>query len=301
MPDTDLDGLIDSIDPDPLDAGNNTMSDEMYKSQFIEGLFGSDATLSDPRHRNEAFEYGQAISQFACIGSARDFMIEAGKGHKGPYMFLLAVGSIPEGKLLTSEVKFAKWVTKLDDVAERAKWMKVWIKASPTTNKVPFAKRIFPDEIANLEAQGVSPSGIATMVDRGIDFSRIQTTAKAGDDFVPIEWTHTWDRHVTGKEKRSYYTTLFPMNTQVDWGGKIYPGKTSMTDEELKQKIIEIINEKMTSWPNNRVEITKVFDSEWKGIKEMKIYIDENGLATAFPTRGTQIYYWNNYQWIKTP
>jgi hypothetical protein len=79
--------------------GNNTMPAEWHRSEFVQGLILSDISSDDPRHRNEAFSWGQDISQLACFGSARDLIAQAYNGKRGPQLLILAVGAIPAGGL----------------------------------------------------------------------------------------------------------------------------------------------------------------------------------------------------------
>ena len=119
MPDTDMDGLIECIDPDHLDASNNTMPSEWYASEFIQGLILSDVSSSDPHHRNDAFNWGQEISQLACFGSARDLIVQAYNGKRGPELMLLLAGSIPVGNIAKAEIKAIKYISKFEDPAVR--------------------------------------------------------------------------------------------------------------------------------------------------------------------------------------
>jgi hypothetical protein len=185
MPDTDEDGLIDSIDPDPLDAMNNTMPAEWHRSEFVQGLILSDISSSDPRHRNEAFSWGQDISQLACFGSARDLIAQAYNGKRGPHLMVLLAGSIPVGNLAKAEMKAITYVSKFDDPALRlTKFSRYSTNMGLFSgNKMGYLRDVVDKEgaIPGIIAHGGTEAGVIRIADSAatmkteVSYQKIQT------------------------------------------------------------------------------------------------------------------------------
>ncbi|OPX64695.1 MULTISPECIES: hypothetical protein [unclassified Methanoregula] len=320
MPDSDEDGLIDSIDPDPLDAGNNTMPDEWHKTEFIQGLLFSDFVSNDPRHRNEDFEWGQDISQWACIGSFRDLVAQAYNGKRGPQLLMLAISSYPGGKtvegLAKIEMNAIKAISKIDKAETKAIKISHFLAGSADTDAVAFGRKIIPGDIAKLEGMEVSQHGIGVFLSRGVNIPTVKKVIKVGasdaKSAIPIVEgdlkageIHYYGRHVTGEINAGQEgTTLFPTTTPVHWQGKAYPGTSTLTKEEWKPILQQWADEAIQSrgyseWPTTYENIVYTFTSERYGVKEIKVGLNpKTGVATIYPLKGSQVYKWENSQWI---
>ncbi len=124
---------------------------------------------------------------------------------------------------------------------------------------------------------------------------------------LPKEWKlHYEGRHVTGElEKFREGTTLFPTNEPVNWGGKIYPGTSSLSRAQMNDIIPEWIDEglyaKATEWPTQKTPIKYTFPEERYGIRKIEIALDSTGTYSVYPLEGSQVLKWYNNQWNPRP
>lgn len=203
MPDTDMDALIDSIDPDPLDASNNTMPSEWYASEFIQGLVLSEISAGDPRHRNDAFIWGQLAGQLACVGSFRDLVVDVNNGKRGKEIFWNLVGSIPVGGIAKAEMKVVGKLaeTNLDSYQRLVKFCEICEeeKLLVGTEKKFAALQIIDKENALpvILAKGITEEGIVNLATSksiigAVDYKKVSLPKVA--DTISVEASAaTWN------------------------------------------------------------------------------------------------------------
>lgn len=114
--------------------------------------------------------------------------------------------------------------------------------------------------------------------------------------------THILGRHLTGTlEAGKGGTTLFPTKTQVVWNGQVYPGVSDLTEEGMFDLIEEVLRTEATAWPTQSEPFRHVFTEEKFGIREIIVQVNpKTGIATAYPTKGSQVFMWYNGKWNPT-
>lgn len=156
---------------------------------------------------------------------------------------------------------------------------------------------------------------VSKLTTRGVDLADVAHVVKVGDDAIPVLGTnleHAIGRHVDGTEDvRRAGTTIFPTSEPVVWktddGISLqYPGTSTLTREEMKEELIswidEAIKSKRTKWSDKKDDFKYEFSEEERyGIKEIGIGINQNtGVATVYPTKGSQVYKWHSDKWNPT-
>lgn len=156
---------------------------------------------------------------------------------------------------------------------------------------------------------------LVMLMGRGVDLTEVVHVTKVGDGAIPFieeSLDHAVGRHVDGTENvLKEATTLFPTSDPVVWYSKTglplqYPGTSTLTREEMKEKLIQWADEALkatqSGWPTR--DTAKKYcpsDAHLYGINEIKVAIDPvNGVATVFPTKGPQVFMYYNEKWNPT-
>ncbi len=106
---------------------------------------------------------------------------------------------------------------------------------------------------------GLTGALVAKLQGRGVKLDEVVYLIKVENGEIPTVignakggWTHLEGRHVTGAiDVGKDQTTLFPMQNQVTWYGEVYPGRSDLTVDSLKQLITDGVNSRLTDWPQN--------------------------------------------------
>ncbi|WFN34577.1 hypothetical protein L1S32_00195 [Methanogenium sp. S4BF] len=156
---------------------------------------------------------------------------------------------------------------------------------------------------------------LVMLMRRGVDLTEVVHVTKVGDGAIPFieeSLDHAVGRHVDGTEDvLKDATTLFPTSDQVVWytdkGSPIqYPGTSTLTREEMKEKLIQWADEAFeatqSGWATQSKKPTySPPDAHLYGIDEIKVLINpETGVASVFPTKGPQVFMYYNEKWNPT-
>ncbi|MBP2146415.1 hypothetical protein J2129_001869 [Methanofollis sp. W23] len=150
---------------------------------------------------------------------------------------------------------------------------------------------------------------VSKLTTRGVDLSEVTVAVKVGDDVVPVLGTnleHAIGRHVDGTENVGRPgTTIFPTSEPVTSYGIPYPGSSSKTPEQIKEKLIPWIEDALkadlTEWPKQRTTVKRHFSQseiDEYGISEVKaIVYGDVGVETVFASKGPQVFRWYKDCW----
>lgn len=181
--------------------------------------------------------------------------------------------------------------------------------------RVRVLNTLYDNKAGKLIAGQVTDAHLISLSQRGIDLTKVRhVVALDSGKAIPVleeSVVHYEGRHVMGTiEVGEPGTTLFPSSKQVVWNGEVYPGKTSVTQDEIKAVLPDWIDRAVkakgwTDWPEQAkpakltlsdAEITKY------GIREIEVSINaNNGVASIFPLNGPQVYKWYSGKWNAMP
>ena len=304
--DPDYDPLVYEERFGPLEMGR----------EFLLGAVLGEWGVDD--HDNLFYLGGWIASGVIVIGDIRDIAATLSRGDLiGTGLNLAAL--IPGyGDAAKVAAIVGKFVLKHPELLKPA--MVLLVGVAPHVDEVAEAvgnaRKIYGHAtVDGLISKGLRDEDIAKWMRRGVDLASVQDVFRVGDSYIPMVtfykvgkreggYDHYIGRHVTGTlNVGKEGTTLFPMADSVTWFGKTYPGTSTLTQTELDTLIKGIIEQNpkgWTEWPDAADTITYEFASEVKGIKEIRIdFHPKFGFASAYPTKGSNVYMWYRQQWNK--
>jgi hypothetical protein len=292
--DCDSDGLIDSIDPDPWDPMKNSMPLSWHASEFVQGLLGGDVISSDPRHGDEAFETGQFISQFACVGSFRDLIAGVHNGEDSHELFMLALGSIPVGG---AELKGLEFIDKAGTEALKAKRLATGLKEGVFTDEIGAIKKVYASEVVDKLTTQADIAAVSTIVKKNGNVGQTIEVARRSDDSSVLwleqgmtkteanafgktatGWKHIEEDHI----KDLAYTDI----SKNEFAAAFDPTGTNYRDTQSIQNLIIDCAKNGKPDPKNPIVYYKKVTSD----KAIMVIIGSNGyIRSAYPIKISRV------------
>ncbi|MDD2786910.1 hypothetical protein, partial [Methanoculleus sp.] len=184
----------------------------------------------------------------------------------------------------------------------------------PDTIKIQVWDLLFDGAGSRLVRGEITPDHLLEMTKRGVDLADVVRITKVGQDAIPLTKTqldHIVNRHITGTEGIGDPTTLFPTSEPVVWSTVTgislqYPGTSTLTREEMREKIVDWIDEALratqSEWPKQPKNLAySPPDAHQYGIDEIVIGINQKtGVGTFYPSKGPQVFRWYNKKWNPT-
>jgi len=324
-PDTDHDNIRDGEDDQPL-VPASPLGDYVIERFRQEVALRLGATFGETGLEGEAFCYlvgawashpyylmGWITSGLAVYGDVRDF-IYAVYQYDTLGAAITGIGLVPYlGDCERTAADIAKYLLKYPDkVLDVAKYLvdQHVIQILPSEGQLNVIDHFYlfatGRKVATELKAGYTLTDlqIQRMIERKVELDNVIDVIKVDNGVIPTVigdvdggWTHLEGRHITGAiDVGKDQTTLFPMQNQVTWYGEVYPSRSVLTVESLKQLIDDGVSSVLTDWPQKMEKIRyPVPDGETRyGIQEMIIIVNPNyGIANEYPLKGSQVYRWN--------
>ncbi|WP_214041245.1 hypothetical protein [Methanoculleus sp.] len=324
--DTDGDGLLDGEDDEPLIPAD-PIGDIIVERLRQEVALRLGALFGETGLEGEEFNYlvgdwashpyyalGWIASGIAVYGDVRDFLYAVSESDTVGAA-INGIGLVPYlgdcGKTAADVAKYlVKYPDNLLDVG-RVLFDQHVIQLLPDEGQLNVIDHLYlfatgrrvGTELAT--EYGLTEAQIVKMQGRGVKLDTVVHVTKVGDDVIPIREvskSHYVGRHVHGTEGINQPgTTLFPTSEPVTSFDLPYPGTSALTRAEMEEKILDWLDRalpaKYTEVPENFVKDRYPFPEE-HGVNEIGFQINEKGILTVFPTKGSQVYMWDGSKWI---
>jgi hypothetical protein len=325
-PDTDGDRLADGEDDDPLTPAD-PIGDLVLERLRQEVALRLGALFGETGLEGEAFNYlvgdwaahpyyalGWIASGLAVYGDVRD-LIYAISQSDTVGAAISGLGLVPYlGDCEKTAADIAKYLLKypdnLLDVGRLLADQHI-IQLLPDEGQLNVIDHLYlfatgrkvGTELAT--DYGLTEAQIVKMQARGVKLDEVTHVFKVGDDAIPLREAiknHYAGRHVHGTEGTNRPgTTIFPTSEPVTTFDLPYPGTSSLTRAQMEEKILEwldrALSTKYTEAPKTFVKDRYSFPEEC-GVYEIGFQINEKGVYTVFPTKGSQVYMWDGSKWL---